>query len=145
MIFFYFSFSKCNISAIVCCGYVWAAMGCLVNSRLKQLQGEKIERIVLGDNLLWAVFVNYRSPNLEGPFFPRKKWCIIISTKMVWATFWAIFFTTNLVTLNSCHVMFPSPSTSKLVNMNIQRKEELWLQPFVWARLFNWIELGRLF
>jgi hypothetical protein len=54
----------------------------------------------LGGCYLWAVFFKLKKwPNFFGYFFPRKMLRINVDLKMGWATFWAIFSQTHLVTL----------------------------------------------
>jgi hypothetical protein len=52
----------------------------------------------LGKRSLWAVFFNFSSgPNFCATFFSR--WTLLNLAKNSWATFWAIFSQTHLVTL----------------------------------------------
>jgi hypothetical protein len=73
--------------------------------RARVNQGDQIGRIFAH----WALvvfgqlFENYRSSPYFWAIFPRKKLCIDFNKKWVWATFWAIFSQTHLVTLVSTH------------------------------------------
>jgi hypothetical protein len=68
---------------------------------LGRYQGDQVGRIF--DN--WAIVFfgqlleNFRSSLILKLFYPTEKGCVLISAKMVWATFWASFSQTHLVTL----------------------------------------------
>jgi hypothetical protein len=55
----------------------------------------------LGDCLLWAVFLIPKVSHIWATLFSHGKFCAVcnLDSKMDWATLWAIFSQTHLVTL----------------------------------------------
>jgi hypothetical protein len=60
----------------------------------------------MGDCLLRVIFLSYRSiPKVLATFFHVKSYVLILTKKMGWVAFWAIFSQTHLATLRESQEM----------------------------------------